>query len=217
MVITKKVYVQTSKPVTKKSSHFHIAPYFQASYSLDQIELCNLSRSYYDQVNEQTKPRLNYTLGGLLMWRKKNLLFNLDIGYTSYRERFTNQETNSLNKHQVLTATLDAGYSFFKNKGPFEVLVMAGMGYLHTFDYKGNTIDEQDFSNVVTLSEQGTYEDSSWIVNGKVLGAYQLDEKKTLLFGPTYSTNVFSITGDEVPFSKWRHNIGLMVGVGIAL
>ena len=217
VVITKKVYVSPSKPATEKNSHFFIVPYFQTSYSLDYITVCSLQRPYYNQIKEHTNPRLNYTFGALAMLRKKRFLFNLDVGYTSYRERFAIQETTSLNRHQVLTASLDFGYSIFKNKDPFEILLTVGVGYLHTLGYEGSTLDKDDHSNIITLSEQRTYDKSSLIADGKILGAYQLDTRKTLLFGPVYSVNILSITRKRVPFGKWRHNMGFMLGVAIGL
>ncbi|MDN5213288.1 hypothetical protein QQ020_14560 [Fulvivirgaceae bacterium BMA12] len=220
VVITKKVYVKTSKPtIKKKPGHFYLMPYFQVSYSLDYITVCDLKRRYYDLVDEYTQPRLNYTFGGMVMFRKDRFLINADVGYTNYRERFAMQETSTLNKHQVLTATLDFGYALFKKrkKYPFEILVMGGVGYLRTLEYSGSTVDKNDYINVITLSELDTYDSSSLIASGKIIGSYQLTKTKTLLFGPTYSTNILSITRESVPFGKWRHNIGWMVGVGIGL
>ena len=219
VIITKKVYVQAPKPQIKKNHHFYIAPYFQASYSLDYITVCDLKRAYYDEVDKHTKPRLNYTIGGMAMFRKNRILINVDAAYTSYRERFAMEETRSINKHQVLTASLDFGYSLYKKKkkDPFEILLIAGVGYLRTLQYSGSTLDKSDYSNIITLLEQDTYDSSSLIAGGKILGSYQLTKNKTLLFGPTYSTNILSITRESVPFGKWRHNVGFMVGLGIGL
>ncbi|MEM1136584.1 MAG: hypothetical protein AAGI07_12160 [Bacteroidota bacterium] len=217
VVITKKVYVTSPKPVVKKAYHFFVTPYIQTSYSLDYITVCNLQRGYYDQIDEATAPRLNYTIGGMFMLRKTRYIFAVDIGYTTYRERFNRKETNTLNKHQVLTASLDVGYTFLKNENPFEIILVLGAGYLRTLAFSGNTLDKNDHSNIITLTEQNTYDQSSLIANGKILGTYQLDENKSLFFGPTYSTNVLSITRESIPFGEWRHNLGLILGLAVGL
>ncbi|MEN7551599.1 hypothetical protein AAG747_27035 [Rapidithrix thailandica] len=221
VVVTKKVYVEDPEepPVkkVKKSTAVFLMPYVQTSYSLDYISVCKLKRNVYDQIDGATTPQLNYTLGGEMVLRKNKFLFAIDIGYTLFREKFTSSGIESSNKQQVLTASVDFGYLLMSYEKSLDIFLRVGAGYMYTLSYSGNTFDPGNPSNVISLQSQNTFDKSSVIANGKLLGVYHFNEQLAFVFGPTYSTNLLSITQKDIFYDKWRNNVGFMLGLSIEL
>ncbi len=214
VVITKKVFIKENpKKNNIKQDGFSFAPYFLFSYTLDYIAVCKEKRSYFDQINNATSPQLNYTFGGQISYRRNRMLYSFDFAHTSFREQFNSSDTSQMNKHNVLTASIEIGYFILKQEQPISLLGAVGVGYLHTLSYKGLTFNERNHEEIISQTQQRTLDNSSLIISGKLSVLYRLTDKFSLNFGPTYFINFLSITQKHIPYDKWKNNLGIMAGI----
>ncbi|MDW7692518.1 hypothetical protein R9C00_12720 [Flammeovirgaceae bacterium SG7u.111] len=214
VIIKKQIYVKpqaTPAKETPKLLRYSITPYVEIAYAFDYVKAHSDFRIYYDEIDAATSQKTSYGLGTILTLHRNNYRYSVDLGFHSFHEKFNTSELNSNNQLNTLSASLAVGYVMSISK-KMDLTLMLEAGYMYAFQIEGYTYDHTE-GTTLTFQEHGTFDTHGVMGKSKILVSYPVSTKNKLVFGPTYSVNLLSITQKHIPYDLWRNNLGVMVGI----